>query len=210
MKLAAEKKNALAVFSLVVLVLSAAWIGRVREGQRALVESDGAVTRGDWVEAIFEARVAADARCPFCSASELGNARLYSIAKEAEARNDAQTAIAAWRAVRAAALASSVLDTHDSRRQRADEEIARLGHKIDAAAAAAGAPSSPAASEEKLRAALAESHVPNGTTIVLVALGSVAFLAGAAAFASRRGARHIQLAALASGLALVAAGLLLF
>jgi hypothetical protein len=144
-----------------------------------------------------------------CSAPELGNARLDSVAKEAEARNDLATAIGAWRAVRAAALASSVLDTTDSRRQRADQEIARLGHKIDAAAAAAGAPSSPAASEERLRVALAESHVPSGSTLLLVAVGAVLFFGGAAAFAFRRGTRT-ALGALAAAVGLVAAGLLLF
>lgn len=207
---AIERKAALSVAALVVVVVAASWTARVREGRRALAESDAAAARGDFVEAVFQARAAADARCPFCSASELGYARLYGIAKDAEGRNDTQTAIAAWRAVRAASLATSPFVAEGGRRERAEQEIARLGHKMDTAAAAAGAPSSAAATEEKLRAAHAESHVPGSATVALLALASVVFLAGAAAFAFERATRTAALAAIGAGAGLAAAALLLF
>jgi len=167
--------------------------------------------RGDRVEAIVFARAAAEARCPWCQASELGYARLYAIAKEAESKGDDATAAAAWRAVRAAALGSSVLGISPARRERADVEIARLEHKVDAAAAAAsgGAPSA-AASEEKLRAALSRSPVPSGMVFVLVAAGGALFLLGAIRFVRAKTFRPTELALALAGAAIAALGVLVF
>jgi hypothetical protein len=200
---------AAAVAALAVAMLATAWIGRIREGHRALADCDSALLRGDAVEAILFARAAAQARCPLCESPDLGYARLYAIAKEAEGRGDNATAIAAWRAVRTATITASVLDASPPRRERADVEIARLGHRIDAAAAAAGGTPTPAATEEHLRSALATSSVPSGATFVLLAFGGVAFFFGAARFAFRRGARA-DLATAAAGAALAASGVLLF
>src|SRR5687768_5031256 len=100
----------LAAAGLAVAVIVTAWIARASEGRRALAECDGALFRKDVVEAIVFARAAAEARCPLCSAPDLGYARLYAIAKEAETRGDDITAIAAWRAVRAATLGTAVFD----------------------------------------------------------------------------------------------------
>lgn len=196
---------------LAVVVLAIAWIGRVNEGRRAIAECDAAALRADWPEAIMAARAAAEARCPASCSSELGYARLYAIAKDAESRADDATAFAAWRAVRAATLATAVLDVHAPRRERAEAELARLGHRLDAAAAAAGAPSSPAASEERLKAALAANGVPGGATHLLLALGGALFLVGAARFAAAKDRRaRTDLALAAAGAALAAASVLLF
>jgi hypothetical protein len=202
--------RAFAAAALALAVIVTAWIARASEGRRALAECDGALFRKDVVEAIVLARAAAEARCPFCSAPDLGYARLYSIAKDAETRGDDVTAIAAWRAVRAAALGTTVFDTASARRERADVEIARLGHRIDAAAAAAGNMASPAASEERLRAAQAAHAVPNGATFALLAIGGVLFLVSAVRFAAARGVRTADLAGAIAGAVVAACGVLLF
>ena len=201
---------------LVALALGVAWAGRAAEGRRALADSDAALSRGDTTDAILSARIAAEARCPSCSAPEQGFAKLEKIARDAEARGDDTTAFAAWRATRAALLATSVNGTTSAQRQHADVEIARFAHRIDAAAAAAGAAPTPAAAEDRLRAALAENDIPSGTTIALVSLGGLVFLAAAARFAmatlDKAGARAslAPLAVAAAGAALAAAGALLF
>ncbi len=208
--MSAARWRAFAAAGLALVVLIAAWIARAAEGSRALAECDGALRRKDVVEAIVFARAAAEAKCPFCSAPELGYARLYSIAKDAETRGDDVTAIAAWRAVRAAALGTALFDATPARRERADVEIARLGHRIDAASAAAGNMASPAASEERLRAAQAAHDVPNGMAFVLVAIGGIAFLVSAIRFAIGRATKVPDLVGALAGAAVAACGVLLF
>lgn len=203
-------RSALLAVGLALVILVAAWIARVYDGRRSLEACDAAIARGDRVESIVFARAAAEARCPWCTASELGYARLYAIAKDAEARADDVIAVAAWRAVRAATLASVVIDRSPARRERADVEIARLEHRIDAAAAAAGGIASPAATEERLRAALAVTTLPSATVFVLLTLGGTLFLFGAVRFVRAKGVRAQELAAAIAGGALAAAGVLLF
>jgi len=198
------------VAALALLVVVTAWITRIREGNRALAACDEALARADRVEAIVFARAAAEARCPTCTSSELGYARLYAIAKDAEARGDHAEAVAAWRAVRAAALGTIVLDRSPSRRQRADVEIARLEHRIDMAAAAAGGTPSPAATEERLRAALATNPVPSSAVFAFLALGGALFLAGAVRFARSKTLAWGELAIAATGIVLAAVGVLIF
>jgi hypothetical protein len=203
-------RQRLAAFALVVVVLAVAWMGRVSEGRKSLDASDAAFKRGDRVEAIILARAAAEARCPWCSAPELGFSRLYAIAKDGESRGDDATAVAAWRAVRAATLSTVLFDTSPARRERADAEIARLEHRIDAVATAAGAPPSPAASEERLRVALAKSAVPSGAVFALLAVGGALFLFGAVRFVRARSLRIGELAMAIAGGGIAAAGVLLF
>jgi len=161
---------------LCAVVFIVAWVGRVRDGRRALADADAAIAHGNVFDAIVAASAAAEARCPGFCVSEEGFARLETIAKEAETRADDATAFAAWRAVRAACLASEIFSTHTARRTHADAEIARLGHRLDVAAVAKGHAPTEAASEERLRAVLDESDVPAGTTYALIGLGGIAFL----------------------------------
>ena len=196
--------------ALALVVVVAAWASRVSEGRRSLEASDAAAKRGDHVEAIVFARAAAEARCPWCEASELGYARLYAIAKDAEGRADDATAVAAWRAVRAAALGTSLVATSSPRRERADAEIARLEQRIDRAAAAAGGSPSPAAAEPRLRAALATSSVPSGTVFVLLAIGGAFFVLGAIRFARARAFNASELALPLIGAGVAALGVLAF
>jgi hypothetical protein len=198
------------VVAVALVVIVTAWITRASEGRRALDASDSAMARGDRVEAIVLARAAAEARCPLCGAPELGYARLYAIAKDAEMRGDDASAVAAWRAVRAATLGTTLLDPAPARRERADMEIARLEHRIDAAAAAAGGALSPAASEERLRAALTSSSVPSGMVFVLLTLGGALFLAGVLRFVRSRAFAVPDLALTAAGGTIAAVAVLLF
>ena len=195
-----------------LIVLGIAWSGRSSEGRRALVECEAALARGDTMDAILAARVAAGARCPTCSAPEEGLAKLERIARDAEARGDDATAFAAWSGARAALLATASFGTTSDRRTHAELEVARFAHRIDAAAVASGASPTPAAAEDRLRAALAASEIPGGPAYALVGLGGVVFLIAAGRFAmGRKAARgRADLALAAVGAALAVAGALLF
>lgn len=203
---------AVALAVAVLIAVAVAWAGRVSEGRRAIVDADSALERADLPEAIHAARIACEARCPGCAAPDEGFARLERIARDAEARGDDTTAFAAWRAARAALLATAVTTSSSTRRARADAEIARFAHRLDAAAVAAGATPTPAASEDRVRAALAESGMPGAATFALVGLGGLVFLVAGARFAAsaktRRSAADLGFAGL--GIAVAALGALLF
>ncbi|MBX3201495.1 MAG: hypothetical protein KF894_25385 [Labilithrix sp.] len=203
-------RRGLPAVALALVVVLAAWFGRASAGRRSLEACEAALAREDRVEAIVLARAAAEARCPGCGAPERGHAHLEAIAKDAERRGDDAIAIAAWRASRAATLATAVLDTSARRRERADAEIARIGHRIDAAEAASGGAPSPAASEARLRAALAAPAVPSGTVFLLVAVGGALFALGAVRFVRARAFRRTELALALAGGALSAIGVLFF
>ncbi|MBX3230179.1 MAG: hypothetical protein KIT84_24900 [Labilithrix sp.] len=194
---------------LALVVLATAWWSRARDGRRSLAESSAALVRGDRVEAIVHARAAAQARCPWCEAPELGYAKLYAIARDAESKADPATAVLAWQAVRAATLTAAWLDTNDSRRERADQEIARLQHRIDAMSAAAGT-TSPAATEERLRSVLAPSPVPSTTFFAVVATGALLFALGAARSIRAKLLRAQDVALALTGGALAVVGVLSF
>ena len=172
-------RSAGAALVLALVVLVAAWISRSSEGRHALAESSSALVRGDRIDAIVHARAAAEARCPLCDAPESGYAKLYAIARESESKADEGTALAAWQAVRVASLTATWLDANESRRQRADGEIARLQHRVDALNAAAGGTSSPAASEEKLREVLAPNPLPPISLFFVVGAGAILLAFGA-------------------------------
>ena len=192
-------------------VFTTAWAVRASEGRRSLEAANGALERGDPVEAIVLARAAAEARCPSCDAPALARARLHTIAKDAESRGDDAIAVAAWRAARASTLTTTVIDPASSARQEADAEIARLEHRIDRARrAAAGGTPSPSTSEDKLRQALALSAVPSGPLFAVLGVGGALFLLGAHRFARARIFHASSLVLALVGGALAAAGILLF
>lgn len=207
----AARRGAAAIAIVALIVLAVAWAGRSSEGRRALLDSDAALARSDTIDAILAARVAAEALCPGCSAPGEGLGRLERIAKDAEARGDDATAFAAWRGVRAALLATSSFATSSDRRTHAELEVARFAHRLDTAAVAAGSAATPAAAEDRLRAAQAASEIPGGPSFALVGLGGIVFLLAAARFAmDRQGARRTDLGLAAAGAGLAAAGALLF
>ena len=95
-------------------------------GARAIATSDDALHRGDLALAISAAREAAEAKAPTSPYPELGYSRLATIAESARARGDEPTARAAWRAERAAALATRTLDWAPLRLQEASDGLSRL------------------------------------------------------------------------------------
>ena len=197
------------VLGIALVTLGMTWRARVAEGRKAIADADAALGRGDLIDAVLAARIAAEARCPGCTAPDEGFARLERIAREAEARGDDTTAFAAWRAERAALLATATMSTSSERRRHADAEVARFGHRIDAAAVAAGASPTAAATEERLRATLTESDVPGGFTYALIGLGGVVFLVAASRFATHA-RRRTDLGFAAAGLAVAVCGAALF
>lgn len=203
-------RRALAAFALAATVVAIAWFSRVSEGRKALAESTEALARADATTAILAARAAAEARCPGCEAPERGFSVLERIAADAEARGDDATAFAAWRAVRAASLATAVLGTQSARRTRADQELARLGHRLDVAAVAAGASPTTAASEEHLRQAGAARDVPGGSVYALLGIGGLLFLIGAARVALGRGSRTSAVSMAVAGAAIATVAALFF
>ena len=186
-----------------VLVIATAWGARVYEGRRGMLDSDAAVQRKDAVDAIMGARIAAEARCPLCTSPDRGFARLEAIARDAESRSEDAVAFAAFRAMRSASIASD-----GDHRDRADHEIARIGHKLDVTRTTGGTPTA-AATEEKLREALAEDDSPKLASFALLAVGAIGFLAAAIRFA-RSGKKLPELAIAAVGAAVAATGILYF
>ncbi|AKV02469.1 hypothetical protein AKJ09_09132 [Labilithrix luteola] len=203
-------RRALATFVLGAAVVAIAWSARVSEGRKALAESTEAAAHGDLTTAILAARAAAEARCPGCEAPDRGFAQLERIASDAEARGDYASAFAAWRSVRAASLATSVIGTRTARRTRADEELARLGHKLDVEAVAAGALPTAAAAEDRLRQAGASRDVPGSSAYAFLGVGGVLLLVGAARLALAKGSRASAVALALTGAGLAALAVLFF
>lgn len=201
-------RPALPALVVAMVVLVAAWFGRSSDGKKALADCDAALIRGDRIDAIVFARAAAEARCPWCSAPELGYAKLYAIARDVESKADDVTAITAWRAVRAASLSGMWFERSEPRRERADAEIARLGHRIDVMNAAAGGSASPAASEEKLKAVLAPNPLPSTWAFVVLTVGGALLLFGAIRSIRALGAANVAIAI--TGVVVAVAGVLAF
>lgn len=192
------------VVAVFVVVLALGTWARVSEGRSALAACDAALERGDAFEAILAARVAAEARCPGCGAPQEGYARLAKIARAAEARGDDATAFGAWRATRAAALATSSVYDGDARRVEAEHEIARLGYRI----ATAGDAEAGVQTEPRLRAALAGQAPPGRATHAVIGAGALAFFYAAVSFSRQRTSGKGRWVAFAIGLSGVAVAVL--
>jgi hypothetical protein len=108
-------------------VLLGAALRVAREGQRELAASDAAWSAGDSLGATVHARAAARAYVPFAPHVAAAYRRLRAVAQDSEGRGDVESALFAWRAVRAAAIGSrSILTAHERQREVADAAIARL------------------------------------------------------------------------------------
>lgn len=120
-------KRILAAFSMLVLAL-AAWTGRVVwGGEQELERCDEALSAGDADEAIAHARRAASFFAPGAPHVAFAYRRMIALAVAAEERHHRDTALAAWRAVRQASLDTRwIVAPHQSERERADRELARL------------------------------------------------------------------------------------
>jgi hypothetical protein len=173
------KRAVLVAASAVLLAVFgvAAW-RELGAGSRGLDACDRAVERKEWGAAIAGARTAAEATLPGSPYPQRGYARLEAIARDAEARGDDDTAAEAWRAMRAAALSTSGVGVRaGDRRALADEGLLRVSRARDAASTAGGRHDE-VAEEAALAAALARDEAPPTFTLILLAVGGVAFFAG--------------------------------
>jgi hypothetical protein len=199
---------------IVALFIAVASIREVREGARAMEESDTALAAGDLPRAIASARAAAEARVPGSPYPPRAYERLGSLARDAEARGDERVAVLAWAAMRAAALETSGLGTGDATdrwRAAASEGIARVGAR-SWSGPEARATSEVRPAQAALEAALARSDLPDGATFLLLAVGGLTFFGGVARLlwvahdrAALRRSHVAALTALAGGVAYVLA-----
>jgi hypothetical protein len=96
-------------------------------GAKELLESDRAFDGGRLELAVEHARAAAAAYVPGAEHVALGYARLRAVAFGAERARDVELAMAAWRAMRAAAVESRHLwQPHPEELRQADRQLARL------------------------------------------------------------------------------------
>ncbi len=173
---------AVVAFVLGVLVTRAVW-----EGRGALADGDAAAARGEPLAAIDHWGRAARWYAPL--APHVGRAydRLERLALDAGARGDAETSLRAWRAVRAAVLATRAIYTpHAERRARADRAIASLMAGDTAGPAPAQAGATAAAREIFYYRQLARDDAPSRAWSVVALVGFALWLGGAVYF-SRRG-----------------------
>lgn len=96
-------------------------------GAREMAASDAAFDAGELEVAIRHARRAASLYVPDAEHVALGYERLRAVALGAERARDTQLALAAWRAVRGAAIESRHLwNPHPAELARANHNLARL------------------------------------------------------------------------------------
>ncbi len=113
--------------SALVLFLAVATLRAVLDGEREIAKSDAAFDANDLHGSIQHARRAASAYAPGAPHVERGYARLLAIARGAEAAGQADIALLAWQAERAAVLESaSLLRPFPERLEEANRNLARL------------------------------------------------------------------------------------
>ena len=173
-----------------VVVTRAVW-----EGRSALERADEAAARGELTEAITWYRRAARWYVPL--APHVGRAydRLEQIAQQAEANDDLDTALAAWRGVRSSIKATrSVFTPHAERLDPANQRIAALMARVE----------DPALDPDKSEAQRAQWHY--------ALLGFATWLGGGVLFALRGVSAEDKLEARAAATAglIVAAGLVVW
>lgn len=169
---------ALGVAAAIALLLVVATIHQIREGGRAMAESDAAMARNDLDAAIARARAAAEAAAPASPYPPLAYERLTAIAQSAELHGDERTAIAAFSAMRAAAVETRAFGNDTSEwRARGDEGLARVGAGTLGPDGRASTEPRPAAAF--LRDALAKDDTPPSWQLALLGLAAASFLGGA-------------------------------
>src|SRR3984957_11572927 len=167
--------RALAAAALVVVTVGSVVTAReMAIGQDEVVAADAASDKSDWPEAIAHARAAAEAFVPGSPWPERGWQRLESVGHDAEARGDDDTALLAYGAMRAAALATRAPGAGSDRwRAKAEEGLVRVvssrkdvgGRRV---------------STDSMLEALREREPPSTWTVSLLGAAGAATLAGLA------------------------------
>jgi hypothetical protein len=166
-------------YALVAALLACAVCGRVLyEGSREWTAGEAAATRGDVPEAIRRLRRAAHWYLPGSPYCTRAYERLESLATQAESQGRSDHAFAAWRAIRASALATRWLVVPERERlERANRHLAALLAEMPA----------PPEDQGKDRARLREEHLalltndraPEPAWIVVMGLGFATWIAAA-------------------------------
>jgi hypothetical protein len=201
----ASLARAVALAGWVALATLAA--GAYREialGRDAVAASDAAASHADWLEAIAQARAAAEAATPGSPWPERGGERLEAIAHDAEARGDDTTAVLAYGALESAARAAPTYGSRSARwRAAAEEGVRRVAAmRADTPRERPAASGSPDMSERRTEGA------PAGGALAAASIAALAMgvgLAGLARGGMRPGARRAAAAIATAGLAVYAA-----
>jgi hypothetical protein len=182
--MSAARVGALVALSMVAVV----GVSTARElaiGQSEVAAADAAAARSDWGETVAHARAAAEALVPGSPWPARGWARLEAVGHDAEARGDDATAMLAYGAMRAAALATRAPGAGSERWQaRAQEGLARV-------ASSRTDPGSPRVTADSMLEALRQNEPPATWTVTVLGASGVAMLGGLAwlAWAGERASR---------------------
>jgi hypothetical protein len=161
-----------------VVVTRALW-----QGMSALAAGDAAMARGDTHEAVERWRRAARWYLPGAAHVTLAYDRLETTALQAQAQGDKNTALAAWRGVRASILATrSFYTPHAHRLEPASERIAALMAELEAADQASASREERAEWHYEL---LRRDPAPSVFWSVVALLGFAVWLGGGLLFALR-------------------------
>ncbi len=175
------RRTALALF-LAVAVVGIVTARAVTEGENELVESDADFHRGDLRSSIVHARRAAVLYAPGAPHVRGALRRLEAIGVGSEARGDRETAEAAWRAERGAALEIRHLWVpHAAELERANQALARLA----ALGPVHGEPRPERVVTAEALSELNRDDAPRARYIVLLAIGFLLSAAGLAWVALR-------------------------
>ena len=187
--------------AIVVAVLGALAIRIVVEGRGALGDARDLVLRGKPMEAIGAYEDAARWYLPLAPHVDEAYGKLRILASDP----DPQISLAAWRAIRSAARATSGLWTPHAG-DLADADAAIAGMQARQPGAASAAPTT-AGREAWYRDRLTRDARPGHGAAALAGLGVVLWLAGAFALARASSGKLARAAVMAAGLALWAIGL---
>lgn len=199
-------RTAFVVVAIAVAIAGVAAIRMVWLGRAALADGDAARKRGDVAAAIDAWRAAARDYLPFAPHVDAAYDRLATTARDAEKTGDADTALAAWRAIRTASRATSGISTpHADLAAEADQRIAAL---------MAGDPDGSLVAGETVEARtawhaarLAPVPGPGLGMILIAGLGVVAWVVGLGWLVRRRGKPWGPLAIAVAGAAIWMIGL---
>jgi hypothetical protein len=153
-----------------IAVVAIVTVREVAIGRAEVSLCDAAVQKSDWPEAIGHARAAAEALVPGSPWPEQGWMRLEAIGHDAEARGDDETALLAYGAMRAAAMATRAPCSGWARRRAQSEEaLARV-------ADASRDPTGPHVSSDAMLEALRDQTPPAPWLLVALAASAIASL----------------------------------
>jgi hypothetical protein len=191
---------------LLVVVVAIVTARQLQTGHAEVDLADAAARKSDWPMAVAHARAAAEALAPGSPWPERGWLRLAAIGHDAEARGDDETALLAYGAMRAAALATrGPLSGWAKRRAQAEEGLARV-------AASERSPAVQHVTAESMLDALRETEPPATWLLCTLAAAALAMMAGLARLAwlgrDAAGARVAQVVAAAGLLAYAAVTLM--